>query len=400
MTQSKAYLKRINIDDYLSLHTVSISLRSLTVLVGPNASGKTNILTALSLINQMVESEELPPMRIIRDRIWAGGASHMKFKLEAQIEDKKVVYEVALQPNKDQKVKNEKLTIGKINVINVSDGKGSVKDEDNKNITTYHSKRLALISAGDYGNKPITESFNTFVGNWKFYDFDPDIIRGEGHGIDILRGIMDIPASENVILDLDPKGGSIQHLLLDWYENSKPRFDSVNHAFEKHSKFSIGVSKNNKKLVFYEGYSNPISLSKVSDGTLRLLAYLVLINQPELPSLVAIEEPERNLHPAWLNIISDILLQLSGKTQVIITTHSSQLLDAFPSEILQSTLGIHLLHNVFGRGTEVITLDQAKKDRKGLQNWIDEFGIGSALFDSEILQDIMRPSQEAVRCEE
>ena len=130
---------------------------------------------------------------------------------------------------------------------------------------------------------------------------------------------------------------------------------------------------------------DPIPLAKASDGTLLLLAYQVLLNQPEVPSLIAIEEPEKNFHPAWLNILSDILQQLSKRTQVIITTHSSQLLDNFAPQDLQHNLSVLLLRNIPALGTEVIPLEQLQNDREDLKIWIDEFGIGSAIFDSEFV---------------
>ncbi len=109
---------------------------------------------------------------------------------------------------------------------------------------------------------------------------------------------------------------------------------------------------------------------------------------PELPSLIAIEEPERNLHPAALKEIASILERLSERTQVIITTHSSQLLDAFNPENLSDQLGVLLLQNIPGKGTKVINLEEKRKNREALNGWMSDFGIGSAVFDSELLQDI------------
>ena len=84
---------------------------------------------------------------------------------------------------------------------------------------------------------------------------------------------------------------------------------------------------------------------RASDGTLRLVAYYILLNEPELPPLIAIEEPERNLHPGALTDIANVLEQIAERTQVIITTHSSQLLDAFNPKNLADSLGVLLLGN-------------------------------------------------------
>ena len=145
------------------------------------------------------------------------------------------------------------------------------------------------------------------------------------------------------------------------------------------------------QLCLLEGYKNPIPLEGASDGTLRLVAYWTLLNEPELPPFIAIEEPERGLHPGALKEIAYVLERIAERTQVIITTHSSQLLDTFSSESLSDWLGILLLHNRPGLGTEVINIEEIRgdKDRKGLDGWIVDFGVGSAIFDSGLLQDLM-----------
>ena len=74
---------------------------------------------------------------------------------------------------------------------------------------------------------------------------------------------------------------------------------------------------------------------------------------------------------------------------MIITTHSSQLLDAFSSESLSDLVGILLLRNLPGHGTEVLNLEEIREDRAALDGWMTDFGIGSAIFESELLQDLM-----------
>ena len=134
---------------------------------------------------------------------------------------------------------------------------------------------------------------------------------------------------------------------------------------------------------------HPIPFENASDGTMRLIAYYILLHEPELAPVIAIEEPERNLHPGALRHIADVLEQLAGKTQVIITTHSSQLLDAFGSENFSDWIGVLLLRNCSGLGTDVLNIDEeiSGKQREALDGWIADFGIGSAIFDSEILPD-------------
>ena len=60
MSERKAFLEKVHIKNYLSLRDVTLPFKPLTVIVGPNASGKSNSLFALHLLNRMIVSESLP----------------------------------------------------------------------------------------------------------------------------------------------------------------------------------------------------------------------------------------------------------------------------------------------------------------------------------------------------
>ena len=133
------------------------------------------------------------------------------------------------------------------------------------------------------------------------------------------------------------------------------------------------------------------NLSGLSDGTLRIIVYYVLIYQDYLPPLIGIEEPERNLHPAILTTVASILKKLSYRTQVIITTHSSQLLDCFSSDEINSDISVLLLSKKNSSGTQVSRLDQLSKEREDLAEWMRDFGVGSAVYHSNLLQELLEP---------
>jgi len=66
----------------------------------------------------------------------------------------------------------------------------------------------------------------------------------------------------------------------------------------------------------------------MSDGTLRVLGLITAVFQRPIPSLLVIEEPEASLHPRSLGVILDVLRLASGSMQVVVTTHSPEVLDA------------------------------------------------------------------------
>ena len=389
MSEVKPFLEKVNIKNFLSLRNVELPLKPLTVLVGPNASGKSNVLNALSLLNKMVIFEEPPRSESVRDSFWAGEASHIIFQLWAEVEETPTFYKLGLKAEVDNRFFAEELSVNSVQVISIKSGQGVVQDEDDKNETKYKSNKLALGSAGNYGNKPITSALTEFIKGWEFYDFQPGHMRRDLPRLEAL--LLGEPKELNESPKLNDDGSTLSALLSYWHENDEECFNRVSVSLASSTNIKIHHLPINGELqlCLLEGYKQPIPLKRASDGTLRLIAYYILLNEPELPPLIAIEEPERNLHPGALKEIAYVLERIAERTQVIITTHSSQLLDTFNPANLSNSLGILLLRNRSGLGTEVLNLDEVRDKREALNGWIADFGMGSAIFDSGLLQDLM-----------
>jgi predicted ATPase len=67
----------------------------------------------------------------------------------------------------------------------------------------------------------------------------------------------------------------------------------------------------------------------MSDGTVRMLCWATILHSPLLPSLIVIDEPELGLHVSWMPVLAEWIKKAATKTQIIITTHSPDLLDHF-----------------------------------------------------------------------
>ena len=386
MSEMQPFLDNVRIENYLSLCDVELPLKPLTVLVGPNASGKSNILSALELLKAMMIREKLPPVQLIQEALWAGAGagSNITFELQAEVEKKRAEYELGLKAEMGNPSVDEELRVKNVPVISVQSGEGVVQDEDGKNDTPYKSSSLALKSAGNYGNKPITKALKEFIQGWEFYNFRPESIRQN------LREYSLTTKELSQSPQLDSSGFSLPDVLSDWYTKTRDRFRSVSESLAASTNLKIDQHTNNgePELCLLEGYKKSIPLEGASDGTLRLIAYYTLLNQPELPPLIAIEEPERSLHPGVLGDITNVLEQMAKRSQVIVTTHSSQLLDEFNPKNLSGSLGILLLRNRLGDGTEVTPLENILEDEVALNGWITDFGIGSAIFDSNLINSI------------
>lgn len=401
MSEGKTFLDKVHIKNFLSLRNVTLPLKPLTVLVGPNASGKSNVLECLRFLNWMLIGRVSPTVPVT-GFFWAGEANCITYQSQVQpvktlseyelfikVDKYLAEYQLVLDIGADYPFISERLLIKDMPVISIQNGSGFIQDEDGTKNTEFSSNKLALESACDDGNNPITSILTKFIKLWKFFDFQPDPIKLNFEDYGIPR--VDIFEELDQTSSISDNGSSLSALFSHWFESDRERFLSVNESLESCLNIRIDRCKINgiNRFCLLEKTKRPITLIRASEGTLRLVAYYILLNQPSVPPLIAIEEPERNLHPCVMKDIANVLEQLAERTQVIITTHSSQLLDAFNPQKLSDSLGILLLQNRQGLGTEVINFEDIRNKREALNGWIADFGIGSALFNSELLQDLM-----------
>ncbi len=86
------------------------------------------------------------------------------------------------------------------------------------------------------------------------------------------------------------------------------------------------IEANSKRHIF--------NVSQMSDGTLRILGLLTALYQQPRPSVIALEEPEQTVNPGILTVLAEAIKEVSKSTQVLVTTHSPNLLDHFePSDV-------------------------------------------------------------------
>ena len=114
------------------------------------------------------------------------------------------------------------------------------------------------------------------------------------------------------------------------------------------------------------GMAAPIPATRLSDGTLRYLCLLTILCHPNPPPLVCIEEPELGLHPDILPTVAELLVDASHRTQLFVTTHSDTLVDAL-SEVPEAVLVCEKLEGATG----VRRLDQA-----ALGAWLEKYSLG------------------------
>lgn len=116
----------------------------------------------------------------------------------------------------------------------------------------------------------------------------------------------------------------------------------------------------------HKGSDQYFDASSLSDGTLRFIVLAVLFLQPDAyrPSIILVDEPELGLHPYAIGMLASLIRQSSARTQVIVSTQSSLLLDHFdPDDVLVA--------NRVDGGTQVSRLDSTQ-----LAAWQEDYSLG------------------------
>ena len=113
-----------------------------------------------------------------------------------------------------------------------------------------------------------------------------------------------------------------------------------------------------------KAFSTPLYMHQLSEGTLRFLWLVSLLQSPDLTTITMVDEPEVSLHPEMLAILADLMREASSRTQIIIATHSDRLIRFLdPKEVVIMDLDE-------GGGASMRWADSLD-----LEEWLDEYGL-------------------------
>lgn len=137
--------------------------------------------------------------------------------------------------------------------------------------------------------------------------------------------------------------------------------------------FDVMIEGGMVQVFVREGRFN-VPATRLSDGTLRYLCLLAILCAPSPPPLICIDEPDIGLHPDLINHVADALRLAAERTQLVVTTHSVALVDAFTD-----TPDAVLVCEKEEQGTSIRRLDG-----EHLRPWLEEYGLGSLWTSGEI----------------
>lgn len=322
------HIREVQVRNYKSIGQAVVRLDSFTVLVGPNGSGKSNFIDSLAFVQQCLsDSIELAfkargGIGSVRRRS-GGHPTHIGVRLKIALSPTVMAdysFEIAAKQGERFRVAKERCVVADAfgKTFRFSVANGEFLEEIPGIRPRVAPDRLALFAAS------ATDEFRSvfdFLSSMRFYSIVPERLR---HLQEPDAGVALSVNGSNAAAVLkrlrDEDGAS--------YERVCNLLSKVVQGVESVEYKPIGQMET---LQFKQdvGLRDPWAFDalNMSDGTLRMLGVLLAVYQPGQSSLIAVEEPEATVHPAVAEIITSVLMDASKRVQILVTTHSPDILD-------------------------------------------------------------------------
>lgn len=372
-------IRRVYVDGYKSLRKVELHLQPLTVIVGPNAVGKSNLFDALRLLSRIVTTRSLTDAFTDHrgDPLEAfdyseGGLVYLlkqpeaRFTIEVDVELSNAITERVEEqiqkyratPEQGQE-KPRKVTerylryrievaiapeTGVLRVIDErlealtvsSDGhlrpdkrrqpflervgeKLRLRMEGQARPTEYEvGLNYAIVSLPVYPpHYPHLIAFREELSCWQFYYFEPRLMREE--------------SAVKEVYHISPTGADLAAFYYTLKRVNPKQFDNLQRVLRLLVPGVEGIepelTEEGKVRLKIRERGGDFSAKVISEGTLRLLGFMAILSPTNPASVIGFEEPENGVHPRRLKQIADILQNAAGYRQILVNTHSPLLPD-------------------------------------------------------------------------
>lgn len=383
-------ISRVVLKNYKSIQGCDVRLDALTMLVGPNGSGKSNFVDAIKLTRDALRTNlenalrERGGIEDVRRRS-TGHPTHFGIRLDIELPEGRAeyAYQVAARPGFTFEVQREQCRVFDIDdavraSFDLVNGELTTKGPDLKSVLLSPTA-LALPLVG-----ALPEYFEvaTSLANMGFYSFQPDRVR-KLQNPDVGDVLTEDGSNiASVVRRLRTHAPTVLERITEYLGVVVPGIRSVIDR-------SFGPMETIEFRQVVGGDQRPWKFlaSSVSDGTLRALCVLIAAFQDEA-DFVAIEEPETAIHPGAANQIMDALLEAAKKRQLLLTTHSPDLLD-HPGINVDSVVAVQS-----SRGTTKLgPVDN--QARAAVQENL--YSVGDLLRLSQVSPDVFSPTYRQAR---
>lgn len=371
----------LTLKNYRSLENIEITaIPQLCTIVGANGTGKSTLFDVFRFLSDSLTTNIRHALQlrggftevITRNKPHAD----LEISLQAQVTlfgtDRPITYHLTIgQPQHHPIVKQETLHYTPtphsqpLYFINFHHGTGQIiiNEEDfleNGTEPQYEtqilesSDILAIKGLGQFQRFKAASAFRSLIENWHVSDFH----------ISDARGSKDALYAEHI----SPVGDNLAIVAQYLYQEHPDIFEQV---LERMKTRVPGISdvkatdtEDGRLILKFqdEAFKDPFIDRYVSDGTLKMFAYLILLFDPKPHPLLCVEEPENQLYPTLLHALAAEFASYADRGgQVFVSTHSPDFLNAVPLESifwLTKTQGVTQIHRASDRPT-LINLTQA-----------------------------------------
>lgn len=347
-------ITRIVIEHFKSIEYLNLELGNLTVLVGPNATGKSNVVDAVTFVRDAIRHgldravSQRHGIDSIRQWTHKGarhvtltvyvegswGSGNLSFTL-GSTKGSYVIKREAFQWNEiievdtDDNSYDEEDDFHVVKTTEISrkydrdaDGKVTIysNGERQKNLVAPEADELFLNARRGTANLLVSnisqfEAFSIFPNTLR-QPQKPSSDRG-------LNGSGDNLTSIFKLMQRTKRGRECKAEILKALRYIMPNLENIR------IQSVAGLLTPMFRVLEQEGKLHDFNVSQISDGTLRILGLLTALYQPYKPGALALEEPEQTLHPGALGVVADALKEVAEQTRVLVTTHSPEFVDHF-----------------------------------------------------------------------
>ena len=346
MTQSIPRIEELTIRNYRALKDVQLKrITPLTVFLGPNGSGKSTIFDVFAFLAECFSIglrkawDRRGRFKELRTR-GAEGPIVIELKYREKANTPIITYHLAIDENKkgpyifEEWLQWRRGPHGKpFRFLDFREGAGRVfsgetPDEGALRIDEQldSSEMLAVNTLGQFTRHPRVSALRRFISGWylSYLTADNTRVTPEAGPQERLSSSGDnLP---NVIQYLKEQHSDRLDEILDILSKRVPRLERVEADIMADGRLLLQIKD--------APFDRPILSRFASDGTLKMLAYLTVLYDPNPPQLIGIEEPENHLHPRLLPELAEECRSISAKTQLMVTTHSPFFVNSLiPNEV-------------------------------------------------------------------
>lgn len=328
-------IERLHVRNYRALRDVRLDkLTPLTVFLGPNGSGKSTLFDVFEFLAESLRGGLRPAwdrrgrLKELRSREADGPVS---FELSYRERPKTPLITYALEINEDDRgrpvvsretLKWKRKSYGHpFNFLDFSEGIGQVisgelpeESDQRRDATLASSDLLAVSTLGQLAENPRVVALRKFIESWYLSYLSSNDA----------RGIPDAGPMER----LTPTGDNLSNVVQYLSEAHPERLSEILRVLSERvprlERVTAEPLADGRLLLLIKDapFREPFLARFASDGTLKMLAYLILLYDPEPQPLLGIEEPENYLHPRLLEGLAEECRKVSVNSQVLVSTHS------------------------------------------------------------------------------